>query len=261
MNVVIAGGTGFLGRHLTNALVADGHEIVLLSRHGVSSASARAVSWLPNGSVGAWAEEIEGAGAVVNLAGESIAARRWTAAQKARILESRVHATRSLAGAINGARRPPAVFVSGSAVGYYGPLGDEIAREDHAPGSDFLAGVCRQWEAEAARVSAAGTRVVLVRTGVVLARDGGALPKMLPPFWFGVGGPVGSGRQWWPWVHLSDWVGLVRWMIATPGASGPFNASAPQPEMNADFAPRARTRAAPPVVHARARLCDEASAR
>jgi uncharacterized protein (TIGR01777 family) len=240
MRIVIAGGTGFLGRPLGEALARDGHEIVALSRHappnGTETAQPSHVSWTPDGRVGPWASVIDGAGAIVNLAGESIAARRWSGAQKRRILDSRVLATQSLVGAINGAARPPAVFVSGSAVGYYGPLGDEIADENHAAGTDFLAGVCSKWEEEAGRVNAAGTRLVRIRTGLVLERDGGALPKMLPPFWFGMGGPVGAGRQYWPWIHRADWIGLVRWTIANATATGAFNVSAPLPVTNAEFA-------------------------
>jgi uncharacterized protein (TIGR01777 family) len=240
MRVIIAGGTGFLGRPLGEALARDGHEIVMLSRHaptnGTGTAQPSRVSWTPDGGIGPWANVVDGAGAIVNLAGEPIAAKRWTAAQKQRILDSRVLATRSLAAAINRAGRPPAVFVSGSAVGYYGPLGDEVADEHHAAGTDFLAGVCAAWEEEAERVKAEGTRRVLIRTGLVLERDGGALPKMLPPFWFGMGGPVGSGRQYWPWIHRADWIGLVRWTIATATATGAFNASAPLPVTNAEFA-------------------------
>src|SRR6266545_7338578 len=164
MRVVIAGGTGFLGRALAASLKGDGHDVVAP----------------PRGSTSA----VDGADAVVNLSGESIAGKRWTAAQKRKILESRVKITRGLADAILTAKKPPAVFVSGSAVGYYGPLGDEIVAEDTPPGSDFLAGVCVQWEAEAERAAPA-TRVVCVRTGLVLEKDGGALPQMLPPFWIG----------------------------------------------------------------------------
>ena len=131
---------------------------------------------------------------------------------------------------------PPVAFVSGSAVGYYGPRGDEVATEDTAPGDDFLARVCVQWESEAARATTPRTRVVLVRTGLVLERDGGALPQMLPPFWIGAGGPVGSGRQYWPWIHRLDWIELVRWTIQTANVSGPINAVAPTPVTNAEFA-------------------------
>ena len=193
------------------------------------------MAWDPNGEIGPWAAEIDGAGAVVNLAGESIAGQ-WTAAQKQRILDSRVHATRSLAAAIRGAAAPPPVFVSGSAVGYYGPLGDEIATEETPAGSDFLARVCGQWEKEAMRAASDRTRVACIRTGIVLEKDGGALPQMLPPFRFGAGGPVGSGRQYWPWIHRDDWIALVRWAIATPAAAGAINATAPHPVTNAEFA-------------------------
>jgi uncharacterized protein (TIGR01777 family) len=237
MKIVIAGGSGFLGRPLATRLAGDGHEVVILTRRASPNAgtSGRNVSWNPNGTAGPWAAEIDGAGAVVNLAGESIAAKRWTNPQKARILDSRVLATRSLVTAITAARTPPPVFVSGSAVGYYGPLGDEVVTEERAAGADFLAGVCRAWEAEAMKAAPA-TRVTCIRTGLVLARDGGALPKMLPPFWFGAGGPVGSGRQYWPWVHRSDWVNLVRWVLQNTAVSGPINVTSPNPVTNAAFA-------------------------
>lgn len=246
MKIVVAGGTGFLGRPLTAALVQDGHDIVVLTRGSTSSppadrarapiASTRTVAWTPNGEIGPWAAEIDGAGAVVNLAGESIAGKRWTAAQKQRILDSRVHATRSLAAAIRGAAAPPPVFVSGSAVGYYGPLGEDAATEETPAGSDFLAHVCEQWEKEAMRAASDRTRVACIRTGIVLEKDGGALPQMLPPFTFGAGGPVGSGRQYWPWIHRDDWIALVRWAIAKPAAAGALNATAPHPVTNAEFA-------------------------
>lgn len=244
MNIVIAGGTGFLGRPLTESLVRDGHDVIVLTRGSASVAAsstrpgtgARTVTWTPNGESGAWAAAVDGADVVVNLAGESIAGRRWTAAHKQRILDSRVDATRSLAAAIRGAAAPPRVLVSGSAVGYYGPLGDERVTEDHPAGSDFLAEVCRRWEQEAARASSDRTRVMCIRTGIVLERDGGALPQMLPPFRLGAGGPVGSGRQYWPWIHRQDWLALVRWAIAAPGITGAINATAPRPVTNKAFA-------------------------
>ena len=238
MKVILAGGTGFLGRPLAAALASGGHDIVILTRGAPSTFApprARFVTWTPNGGTGPWAGEIEGAGAVVNLAGESIAARRWSEAQKWRILDSRVRATRSLVEAIRAASAPPSVFVSGSAVGYYGPLGDEIATEEKVPGADFLARVCVQWEAEADGAASARTRVVCIRSGLVVEKDGGALPKMLPPFKLGIGGPVGSGRQYWPWIHRQDWVDLVCWAIRASGAVGPLNASAPNPVTNAEF--------------------------
>jgi uncharacterized protein (TIGR01777 family) len=237
MRTIIAGGTGFLGRALARALVSAGHEVVSLTRgapRGLSS-GGRTVQWTPDGRAGAWADELDGASAVVNLAGESIAARRWTAAQKRRIHESRVLATRSLAAAIRQAPRPPQVLVSGSAVGYYGPRGDEVVTEANAPGTDFLSRVAVDWEAEA-RAAEPATRVAYIRTGIVLDRNEGALPQMLPPFWVGAGGPVGSGGQYWPWIHLQDWVDLVRFVIQTPAAAGPLNATAPTPVTNAEFA-------------------------
>ena len=237
MKVLLAGGSGFLGQPLAASLAADGHEVVLLSRSpgSVNTPRTRVVAWAPNGDAGPWAAELEGAAAVVNLAGESIAARRWTPAHKQRILDSRVHATRSLAAAIGRASEPPAVLVSGSAVGYYGPCGDEVVIEETRAGSDFLARVCVQWEDEAQRAARAGTRIVCVRTGLPLEQDGGALPAMLPPFRFGVGGPLGSGRQFWPWIHRADWIALMRWIIDTPAAVGPINATGPTPVTNRDF--------------------------
>jgi uncharacterized protein (TIGR01777 family) len=236
MRIIIAGGTGFLGRPLALALAADGHDVVVLSRRAEATGTVRSIAWTPNGESGPWASAIDGAGAVVNLAGESIAAKRWTAAQKQKILDTRVQATRSLVSAIRGAAAPPPVLVSGSAVGYYGPLGDEVATEDTPPGADFLASVCVAWEEEARRAATGRTRVVCVRTGIVLEKDGGALPQMLPPFKFGAGGPVGSGRQYWPWIHRQDWIDLVRWAIQTPDVSGAINATAPRPVTNAEFA-------------------------
>jgi uncharacterized protein (TIGR01777 family) len=236
MGIVIAGGTGFLGRPLATAL---GTDLVILSRRPGPPSDAprtRVVQWIPDGTAGPWAPVIDGADAVINLAGESIAGARWNDARKRGILDSRVHATRSLVEAIDRAASPPPVFVSGSAVGYYGPLGDEIVAEERAAGADFLAGVCMQWEAEAMRAASPRTRVVCIRTGLVLDRDGGALPKMLPPFWVGAGGPVGSGRQYWSWIHRKDWIDLVRFAIRTDQAAGALNATAPNPVTNADFA-------------------------
>jgi uncharacterized protein (TIGR01777 family) len=178
---------------------------------------------------------VDGADAVVNLAGESIAARRWSAAQKTRIRDSRVMATRSLAAAIRSAATPPAVFVSGSAVGYYGPDAGEPKTELSPPGADFLAQVCIEWEREAVQAARPGMRVVCVRTGVALERDGGALAKMLPPFRLFAGGPLGSGRQFMSWIHRLDWIELVRWTIRTGAVSGVVNATAPHPVTNRGF--------------------------
>lgn len=239
MKIVIAGGSGFLGEALLTSFSREGHHVAILTRGagGVSpTPRVRLVQWAANGGSGPWASEIDGADAVINLAGESIAAKRWSDAHKQRIEDSRLRATRSLVGAINAATSPPPVFISGSAVGYYGPHGDDAVTEDTPAGLDFLARVCVKWEAESARASSSRVRVIALRTGLVLDRVGGALPRMLLPFKLFAGGRVGSGRQYWPWIHLDDWVELVRWAIVTPGLTGPVNATAPNPVTNADFA-------------------------
>ena len=191
--------------------------------------------WVPDGSTGPWAHLIDGADAVVNLAGASVGDRRWSAARKALIHDSRVEPTRSLAAAIAGAEKPPGVFVSGSAVGYYGDRGDEPLTEQSAPGSDFLAGVCVAWEREAASASSARTRLVIIRTGLVLDRSKGVLPRIALPFRFFTGGPVGPGRQFMSWIHVADWVSLMRAALDRDGFHGPVNATAPAPARNADF--------------------------
>lgn len=239
LRIVLTGGTGFLGQPLAAALAGDGHRVTILTRNPAraSKSPARTVGWTPDGSAAsAWAEEVDGADVVINLAGEPIGARRWLAAQKQRIRDSRVLATRSIVSAIERAARPPSLLINGSASGYYGPLGDTVVTEDTPPGHDFLADVCVAWETEAMRAAGPKTRVALVRSGIVLGRRGGALPRMLPPFWLCIGGPVGSGRQYWPWIHLSDWLGIVRFAMSTPSVSGPLNASAPMPVTNREFA-------------------------
>jgi uncharacterized protein (TIGR01777 family) len=178
---------------------------------------------------------IDGADVVVNLAGESIAEGRWTDARKQALRDSRLLSTRSLVAAIGRAARRPSLLLSSSAVGYYGPRGDEPVDERDGPGSDFLATLSVEWENAANEAASAATRVVLVRTGLVLERDGGALAAMLTPFKLGVGGPVGDGRQYWPWIHRDDWVALVQFLIAHPGAGGPVNATAPTPVTNEEF--------------------------
>jgi uncharacterized protein len=239
MRIVIAGGSGFLGEALCTSFSQEGHHVTILTRGagGVSpTPRVRLVQWVANGGTGPWASEIDGADAVINLAGESIASTRWSNEHKQRIEDSRLRATRSLVKAINTTKSPPPVFISGSAVGYYGPHGDEPVTEDTPAGLDFLARVCVKWEVEAARASSKRVRVIGLRTGLVLDKNGGALPRMLLPFKLFAGGRVGSGRQYWPWIHLDDWVELVRWTIVTAGLSGPVNATAPNPVTNTDFA-------------------------
>jgi uncharacterized protein (TIGR01777 family) len=223
---IIAGGTGLLGAALARALRADHHAVSILTR---TPRTPHDVAWDPE-APGDWRAAVARADAVVNLAGESIAGRRWTTARKQAILDSRLRATRALAGAIAESSRPP-VFVSGSAVGIYGPRGDEAITEESAPGSDFLAQVCTAWEREANAVAAL-TRVVLLRTGVVLARGGGALPQMALPFTFFAGGPIGSGRQFVPWIHVDDWVAMTMWAATSDAVRGPLNVTAPNPVRN-----------------------------
>lgn len=232
MRIVVAGGTGFLGHPLVERLERDGHDVRVLSRR---PSSPRDVAWTPDGTTGPWAAVLDGADAVVNLAGASIAGSRWTAAHKTQIRESRILATRSLVTAIQQSARRPVALLSGSAIGYYGPHGDETVTEETPPGEDFLASVCKEWEAEALR-AANHTRVALLRTGIALERDGGALPEMALPFKLFAGGPVGSGRQYYSWIHRTDWVGIVTWALHTRTVSGPINLTAPNPTPNREFA-------------------------
>ena len=237
MSIVIAGGSGFLGTALARAFSAEGHQVNILTRQTAAASDTPRVSyvpWSPDGTSGSWAHVVSGATAIVNLAGESIAARRWSDPQKRKLRDSRLLATRSLTAAIRQAASPPAAFISGSAVGYYGDRGDETLTEASAPGTDFLAQLARDWEAAANDVGQL-TRVALVRTGIVLDRHGGALPKMLPPFQMFVGGPLGPGTQYMPWIHKEDWVRLVSWIVTAEGARGPLNATSPSPVTNAEF--------------------------
>jgi uncharacterized protein (TIGR01777 family) len=236
MKILVAGGTGFLGRPLADVLSKAGHQVVILTRQvpPPDSSRLRFVPWTP-GVRDRWITELESCDVVINLAGASIGDHRWSTQQKQVILESRLQATRTLVDAIRTSAHQPSVFLSASAVGYYGPRGDEPIGEEQPAGADFLAEVCRQWEAEAGR-AASLTRVVLLRTGLVLDRTGGALPRMLLPFRLGLGGPLGSGRQYWPWIHRADWIALVHWSLVTPEAVGPLNVSAPNPVTNRAFA-------------------------
>ena len=190
--------------------------------------------WSPEMEGGAWTAAVHAADVVVNLAGEGIADKRWSPSRKEAILNSRVRATRALADVLREAVRP-AVFLSSSAVGIYGDCGDAEVTETRAPGSDFLARTCVAWELEA-RAAADVTRTVLLRTGVVLARQAGALPQIAMPFRFFAGGPLGSGRQFMSWIHCEDWVAMVLWAMESSAISGPVNVTAPMPVRNVDFA-------------------------
>jgi uncharacterized protein len=231
MRIVVAGGTGFLGTPLVSQLRATGHDVFVLTR---GPATAERITWVPDGTIGSWATIIDGSDAVVNLSGESIAPRRWTSAQKTRIRNSRIHATRSIVAAIHAVDRKPTVLLNASAVGYYGSRGDELLTEESPSGTDFLASVCREWEAEALAATDA-SRVVLLRSAPVLDSGGGVLPQMALPFRLFVGGPVGSGAQYWSWIHRSDWVALVMWTLERH-VSGPLNLAAPAAVTNREFA-------------------------
>jgi uncharacterized protein len=232
MQIVVAGGHGLLGGALAARLRQDGHSVSVLTR---TARRAGDVAWDPASNDPAWHRVVAGADAVVNLAGESIAGHRWSASRKVAILESRVRATRALVHAMRDAGQRPGVFISSSAVGIYGPHGDEPLTEDTPPGTDFLSHVCEAWEREA-QGAASFTRLVVLRTGVVLARQGGALPQMALPFRFFAGGRIGTGRQFVSWIHLEDWVELARWALTTAAVTGPVNVTAPAPVTNGQFA-------------------------
>ncbi len=244
LKIVLAGGSGFLGRALAARLTTNNHDVVVLSRKAAPDRGrVRTVAWTPDGSASStpqgraagWAAEIDGADAIVNLAGEGIADRRWNEARKRALVESRRLSTRSLVAAIRIATRRPATFVQASAIGYYGTPGDQILDESSPSGSDFLGRLCVGWEDEAHPVAELGCRLAIVRNGIVLARNGGALKKMLLPFTLFAGGPIASGRQYMSWIEMDDWTSLVAWLITTSSASGVFNATAPEPVTNSQF--------------------------
>ena len=234
MHVVVTGGTGFIGRALCLSLSRKGHQVTALTREArpalqLSGTSVTTVQW--NGrDPGAWQQSLEGANAVINLAGAPIADARWTKARKRLITESRVLLTRHLVDAISRRSAKPSVLISASGIGYYGPNDDRVLSEAAPPGTGFLAELSVAWEAEARRAAEFGTRVVLLRTGMVLEGDGGALPKMLFPFRLYLGGPIMPGTQWVSWIHRNDHIGLIEWAMTTPNVSGPLNAVAPEPE-------------------------------
>lgn len=232
MKVAISGASGLVGRALGDSLRRDGHRVLRLVRR--PSASPDAIYWQPTGD-DIDRDRLEGLDAVVHLAGESIAGGRWTAERKRRIKDSRVYGTRLLANTLAGLERRPRVLVSASAVGYYGDRGDELLDEEAPPGDLFLSTVCQAWEAVADPARDAGIRVVHPRLGMVLAREGGALDKMLLPFRLGLGGRIGDGRQWVSWITRDDLVGVLRHLIDGELA-GPVNAVSPHPVRFADFA-------------------------
>lgn len=239
MKILCAGATGFIGKPLVRRLVRRGHDVVLLSRTpplpgAAIEAGVRMLQWDGKTERG-WAAEVEGADAVINLAGAPIPLRRWSGATRARLWNSRVNATSAIVGAIQASVRKPSLLVNASAVGYYGDVPEGEVREDYPKGNSFLSEMCAAWEGEAIGAASSATRVVLLRTGIVLAPDGGALAPMLRAFRLFVGGPLGNGLQWFPWIHREDVLSIIEFSLAHPALRGPVNVSAPQPARMTDF--------------------------
>lgn len=242
MKVAITGATGFVGGRLVERLQADGHQVVVLTRNAdsarrvfpvVAFPQLEIVAYTPMAS-GPWQEAIANCDGVVNLAGEPIAEGRWTAQRQQAILQSRKLGTRKIVEAIAQANPKPAVLVNASAIGYYGTSETASFDETSQPGDDFLARVCQEWESEAEKVRQSGTRLVIVRTGIVLGM-GGAIAKMLLPFKLFAGGPLGSGRQWFSWIHREDLVSLMIMALTQPSMDGVYNGTAPNPLRMAEF--------------------------
>lgn len=239
MKIVISGGTGFIGRVLCQSLVRQGMSVTVLSRNPLQAkagldSTIKVVEWDAVAS-GSWENELESATAVINLAGEPIAAGRWTPRRKQLIIDSRVNATRLLAQAISRLSNKPRLLISASGIGYYGTSENRLFDERNGPGSDFLAELCVAWEQAALAAQSAGVRVVCLRIGMVVEKDGGALAKMLPPFRAFVGGPIAPGTQWVSWIHRADLIGLIDWSLTNEKVSGPVNAVSPGPVTMKEF--------------------------
>jgi uncharacterized protein (TIGR01777 family) len=247
MNILMTGATGLVGTALVKTFTAEGHTIYPLRRAETPKSSAKEpgvfdVPWNPSsgeigGSVGSGSPlQVPAAvDAVINLAGAPVVGGRWTRARKALLRSSRIDTTRGVVSAIAKIDKRPQVLLSASAIGYYGNRGDEVVTEESAPGSDFLAELAKEWENEAVKAEKLGVRVVLLRFGIILAKEGGALPKMMLPFKYGLGGKLGSGRQWTSWIALEDVVAIIDAALRNDSWKGPINIVAPQPMRNADF--------------------------
>jgi len=239
MRIIITGGTGLIGNALCKALLNAGHLVTILSRHpdrGHEIPSGARIEGWDGATPQGWGHLVNDADAIVNLAGAGIADAPWTDKRKHLIRESRIHAGLAVQKAIEEAKSKPKVLLQASAVGYYGQMhGDEIITEAAPPGHDFLAKVCFDWEMATAPVVRMGVRRVVIRTGIVLSREGGAFPKMLLPFKFFAGGPLGNGKQWMPWIHIDDQVRAMIFLLTHETANGAFNLSAPNPVTNKQF--------------------------
>lgn len=237
MKIILAGGTGLIGRALTKRLLEANHSIVLLVRNpeAVAAPANVTIEQWDGKTPGAWTRHLDDADALINLAGESIADKRWTERRKAILRSSRIDPTRALVDSIATAKKKPEVLINASAVGFYGAIESGDVDEGRSAGDGYLARLCAEWEGEAMKTSAYGTRVVLVRTGIVLEKNGGALKKMVLPFKLFAGGPIGGGRQWMPWIHVDDEVGIILFALENKSLSGPVNASAPNPVTMGEF--------------------------
>jgi uncharacterized protein (TIGR01777 family) len=231
MKVLVIGGSGFIGSALSRELSGAGHEVVVSTRK--KTTSIKKLTWNIPELIAT--DVISKFDAVVNLAGEKVFSERWTSERKEKIRSSRVDTTKALVESMRASTNRPKVLINTSAIGYYGPHGDEDMNEGALPGSDFLSGVCKEWEVAALRASELGIRVVITRFGLVLGEGGGALSKMLGPFKSFVGGYIGSGKQWMSWVHINDITGFIRYALENESVAGPFNVTAPGPVRNKEF--------------------------
>lgn len=239
MKVIIAGGSGFIGSRLIQRLNDAKHDVVLLSRNpgairSYENGALKIVQW-DGRTVGSWSQFIDGADVVINLAGENIAAKRWSEKQKIRLVNSRIESTRTIIQSINNAKKKPRVLVNASAVGFYGNDGDGDVAEAQTKGEGFLSDLCEQWEREAQDAEKSDLRVVLLRIGVVLDSSGGALKKMLLPFKLFIGGPLGSGKQWFPWIHREDVINIILFALEKQSLSGAVNVASPSPVTMNEF--------------------------
>jgi len=232
MKVAISGASGLIGTALRSSLTSDGHELIALTRRA-SFSPLETITWdLDQGRFDA--SGLEGVDAVVHLAGEPVA-KRWNQERKNAIRQSRVRGTKLLVEGLKSLKNPPKLLVSASAVGFYGDGGDTALDESAPPGEGFLSDVCHEWEKATMEALGLGIRAVCMRTGIVLSTQGGALGQMLPPFKLGLGGPLGSGKQWMPWIHIDDIVGAFRYVMANDDLVGAVNGTSPNPATNADF--------------------------
>ncbi|HCQ7754342.1 TIGR01777 family oxidoreductase [Citrobacter sp. 50677481] len=234
MNILVTGGTGLIGGHLIPRLLALGHQVTVLTRSPEKARDrldSRVALWTTLDDK----KQLDDVDAVINLAGEPIADKRWSSAQKERLCQSRWRITQKLADLVNASETPPSVLISGSATGYYGDLGEVVVTEEEPPHNEFTHKLCARWEQIACTAQSDRTRVCLLRTGVVLAPKGGILGKMVPPFRLGLGGPIGNGRQYLPWIHVDDMVNGILWLLDND-LRGPFNMVSPYPVRNEQFA-------------------------